>query len=94
MRWIRLAAYALSAILGVGLLTTVCFKGLPGELHYQILSGDGRTIEVVANPRADGMLRLKGIQDKGYSATVLAEEFLKNRTFVPRSCQTSLPGVK
>jgi hypothetical protein len=38
----------------------------------------------VANPRANGMLQIKGVQDKKYSATVLAEEFFKNLTLVPK----------
>lgn len=80
----RFVALGGSVVMGVVLIVVLCFTGMPGEFRFLIPSGDGRTIEVNARPRADGTLRVKGIQDKTYSKTVPAEQFFKTPDIVPK----------
>ncbi len=80
----RLAVLSVILVMGVVLVTVICFRGLPGELRFLIPSGEGQTIEVRTLARADGTLRVKGVQDKTYRKRVPAEEFFKTPGIVPK----------
>jgi hypothetical protein len=80
---ILIGCFALMVV-GMLFIASLSFTGWPGQLHYLILTGDGQTIEVKTKIYADGMMKVRGVQDRTYKETITAEQFFKTPGIVPK----------